>query len=263
MNRLRPAGFTLIEMVIVITLLGILAASSAVVLRGPIASYFDTVRRTDLAQSGEMAWSKLRQEVAQAVPNSVRTANAGGRFWLEFLPTRSEGRYRAAGPGDVLTFGAPDTGFDVLGPPVTAQPGDWVVVNNHLPLTSVWAGTSRAAYAGGAGTVATIAHAAHMFTADAADRRFQIAANPVSYVCDPVAGSLARVSNYGIPAPVQPTVFGPGAQTDVLATGVQNCRAAAFAGSLRAAQVVAVDIGLSSNGDRLALVQTIRVGPMP
>lgn len=259
----RTGGFSLIEMVIAITLMGILAAASAGFLRGPIASYFEAERRTDLAEAGTLALAKLNQDIGRAVPNSVRVINAGGRFWLELLPTRSEGRYRTGGPGDVLTFGTPDTGFDVLGPPVQALAGDWVVVNNHLPAANVWNGNSRAGYGGAAGFVATVAHASHAFLADAPDRRFQIAANPVTYACDPVAGSLRRFSNYGNPSPAQPTAFGAGAQNDLLATRLRSCRAAAFAGTLRHAQTVTVDLGFDSSGDRLNLASTIRVEPLP
>lgn len=256
-------GFSLIEMVIAITVMGILAAASAGFLRGPIASYFEAERRTDLAEAGTLALAKVKQEIGRAVPNSVRIINAGGRFWLELLPARSEGRYRAAGPGDVLTFGVPDAGFDVLGPPVQAQVGDWLVVNNHLPAANVWSGVSRAAYSGGGGFIATVVHASHTFLADAPDRRFQIATDPVTYACDPVTGNLRRFANYGNPSPAQPTSFGAGVQNDLLATGLRSCRAAAFAGTLRHAQTVAVELGFESSGDRLNLVSTIRVGPLP
>lgn len=256
-------GFTLIELVVVITVLGVLATASAGFLRGPLTSYFETERRTDLAAGGDLTLAKLRQDIARAVPNSVRVTNAGGRFWLELLPVRSQGRYRTAGAGDVLSFGVADTGFDVLGPPVQAQAGDWVVVNNHLPAADVWAGSSRAAYTGPPGTVAVVQNASHVFAADAPDHRFQIAGSPVTYACDPVAGTLRRISNYGNPSPAQPTAFGPAAQNDLLATGIQRCRAATLPGTRRRAQMVAVEIGFFANSDRLTLAHTTRVETLP
>lgn len=261
--RRATLGFTLIELVVVITVMGVLAAASAGFLRGPIASYFETERRTDLAAAGDLTLAKLRQDIARAVPNSARVINAGGRFWLEVLPVRSQGRYRAAGAGNVLSFGMPDTGFDVLGPPVQTQAGDWVVVNNHLPAADVWGGTSRAAYTGPPGLAAALQHATHVFAADAPDRRFQIATSPVSYACDPTNGTLRRFSNYGSPAATQPTAFGAGAQNDLLATGIQRCRAAEFAGTRRRAQTVAVEIGFLASGDRLTLADTIQVETPP
>jgi len=139
MNALRHRadnGFTLIEMVISITVLAILSASAAVFLRGPITSYFDTERRADLSDAGGLAMAKLSQEISRAVPNSVRiTTVSPTEFYLEFLPVVSEGRFRSAS-GNPLDFGVPDTGFDALcsAPAIPCpSPGNWVVVNNHLP----------------------------------------------------------------------------------------------------------------------------------
>lgn len=270
MRACAQRGFSLIEMIVAITLLGILSAAAAVFLRGPIASYFDTERRADLAAAGSLALAKLRQDLAGAVPDSVRVASAGGRTYIELLPMRlnaagtpSQGRYRIGGPGDVLSFGVADTGFDVLGFPVEVQTGDWVVVNNHLAGASVWTGTSRAAYAGPPGMVSALNFAPHVFAADAPDHRFQIAANPVTYACDPVAGTLRRIGQYGGPAAVQPTAFGAGVQNDLLAVGVLSCRATAFPGSLRRAQTLAFEIGFGGAGERLNLAHTVRVGTLP
>ncbi len=275
---MRPSahrGFSLIEMIVAITVLGILSAAAAVFLRGPIASYFDSERRADLADAGALALAKLRLEIANAVPYSVRVATLGGRTYIEWLPLRvdaagvpSQGRYRTGGAGDALTFGAPDTGFDVLGPAVLAQAGDWVVVNNHLPGQNVWAGSSRAAYTGPSGTVAAIAHAPHTFPADAPGHRFQIATRPVTWLCDPAAGSLRRIGNYGNPASVQPTAFGAGAQNDLLATDLRVCRAQAVpaapaAGTSTRTQVLALELGFERAGERLNLVHTVRVGVLP
>lgn len=51
-NSLLQSGFSLIEMVVAITVLGILSTSAAMFLRGPITSYFDTEQRVDLADAG-------------------------------------------------------------------------------------------------------------------------------------------------------------------------------------------------------------------
>lgn len=64
-------GFSLIEMVVAITVLGILSASAAVFLRGPITSYFDAARRADLSDAGGLAMAKLSQDISQVVPNNI------------------------------------------------------------------------------------------------------------------------------------------------------------------------------------------------
>ncbi|MEQ1663690.1 MAG: type II secretion system protein [Thiobacillus sp.] len=90
-------GFTLIEMIIAITVLGILSASTAVFLRGPIASYFDTERRASLSDAGELALAKLTQDVSRANPGSITSTPLGAGFSLNLvrrpatgsLPTQS------------------------------------------------------------------------------------------------------------------------------------------------------------------------------
>lgn len=267
-------GFSLIEMIVAITVLGILSASIAVFLRGPITSYFDAERRANLADAGELAMAKLSQDVSRAVPNSVRVVPVSPtEFYLEFLPTiqGGEGRYRALPPGNPLSFGIPDTGFDALmcATPTGVCPagGDWVVVNNHLPVESVWTGTSRAQFINLAGN--TITHAVHIFALPipvtaAPDHRFQIAGQPVSYVCR--GGELRRYSGYAIQAAQPVNATGAplaGAQNDLLANGLTACSAAAFPGNLRGAQWVALSLNFDGAGDRLNLYQTIRVEPLP
>lgn len=84
-RSLRQSGFSLIEMVVAITVLGILSTSAAVFLRGPITSYFDAERRADLADAGALAMAKLTQDISRAVPDSAGvTSLGGGRYRLRF-----------------------------------------------------------------------------------------------------------------------------------------------------------------------------------
>jgi MSHA biogenesis protein MshO len=275
-------GFSLIEMIIAITVLGILSASTAVFLRGPIASYFDTERRADLADAGELAMTKMTQEIAGAVPNSVRIAPvAGGGFYLEFLPVRntngvrSEGRYRIAGPGNVLNFGSPNTVFDSL-IPVQLQNGDWVVVNNYQANTylnpgldtDVWAGNTRALYTGPTGNFNILNHSGQTFAVDAPDHHFQVASGPISYVCQPTpaGGTLTRYSGYAIQAAQPISVLAAplvAAQTDVLAMRLTGCTASLSLGNLRHAGVVTLNLVFGNAGDFLNLYHAIRIESLP
>lgn len=65
----RCTGFSLIEMVVAITVLGILSTSAAVFLRGPITSYFDAERRADISNAGGLAMAKLSQDISRAMPD--------------------------------------------------------------------------------------------------------------------------------------------------------------------------------------------------
>lgn len=101
-------GFTLIEMVVAIIVLGLLSASAAVFLRGPIASYFDAERRARLADTGSLAMARLNQELSRAVPNSVTVTPMGAGFTLGFMP-------RPPGAGSVNYVCAPNAVNPQLG----------------------------------------------------------------------------------------------------------------------------------------------------
>lgn len=271
MHQTVHGGFSLIEMIVAITVLGILSASAAVFLRGPITSYFDAERRADMSDSGGLAMAKLSQEISRAVPNSVRVTTVGTSIYLEFLPVISEGRYRSVAPGNALNDGS--NSFDALGFPINVAAGNAIVVNSHLG--SVWSGGNPGVRAAGVvGVGNPINHAPHTFLLDPnpnPEHRFQVAGAPVTYVCapnpaNPVLGTLRRYSGYAIQAAQPVNAVGAplaGAQNDLLATNIMSCGAAVFPGMLRRAQVVTLALNFDNAGDRLNLAHTIRVEPLP
>ena len=92
------AGYTLVEMVVVIAITGIIAAAVAVFLRLPLQSYQDAQRRAAITDAADTAFTLIKRDLQTALPNSVRVTNAGAVFYLEFLQVRSGGRYRADSP---------------------------------------------------------------------------------------------------------------------------------------------------------------------
>jgi len=66
-------GFTLIEMIMVILILGILSGILFVVLQGPIQSYIDVEKRTRLVDIADTALQRMTREIRLALPNSIRT----------------------------------------------------------------------------------------------------------------------------------------------------------------------------------------------
>ena len=101
-------------MVIVIT--GILAGMVAVFIKSPMDSYFDMGRRADLTDTADTTVRRVARDIRLALPNSARNPTDGSDLCVEFIPTKSGGRYRAAptstGAGDILDLTLSVTPFD-------------------------------------------------------------------------------------------------------------------------------------------------------
>ena len=146
-RRIRDRGFTLVEAIIVIVLTGILASAVAVFLRAPVQAYLDVARRAELTDIADTALRRIGRDLRLALPNSIRVT--AGNTAIEFIPIKSAGRYREAGPGDVLDFSSStDPSFDIIGPGVDVASGDHIVVYNlGITGSDTYAGTSRRAAA--------------------------------------------------------------------------------------------------------------------
>lgn len=114
---IHQRGFTLVELIMVIIILGVVGSMVAVFMKKPVDAYFDTARRAALTDEADTALRRMARDIHKALPNSIRI-NAAGTC-VEFIPTRTGGRYRVqdsvAGDGTALNFSAADTGFNMLG----------------------------------------------------------------------------------------------------------------------------------------------------
>lgn len=282
------AGFTLVEMVIVIVITGILAAVVAIFIRAPVQGYFDSVRRAELTDQADLALRRITRDVRLALPNSVRVSTVGNVHYIEFIMTRSGGRYRDVSDGstggDFLSFSdAADLSFDVHGPLPAITPGvDFFVVFNLGPGNApanayatgdTCANCNRARITGVAGNTVTLANnpfASQAPPLSSPNGRFQVVpgdVRAVTYSC-PVAGAaagnLTRQWNYGFFAG-QPTPPA-GGNLALLATNA-NC-AVSYAPALGGRHgLLEIRLSLSSGTgadlETVVLQQQIRVDNAP
>lgn len=296
----RQRGFTLIEMVVTMVIIGIVAGMVAVFIRAPVRSYLDTAARVELADAADTATRRIARDVRLALPNSVRvTGNAAGEFYLELLLTKTGGRYLAqddAAPGNILGFDpdAPPASpnvFTIVGAAPTGVqailPGDFIVVNNlgdSAPVNAYNCAEkcNRATVASVAGNSVTMtanpflaANPANatMRAMPSLSNRFQVVTTPVTYFCAPNAnggGTLQRYSGYTIQAdqPVNaaaaPLVNAP--VSGQLAGQVAACSFAFNALANVQRGLVTIDLTLgapNSSGGQVRLMQQAQINNTP
>lgn len=128
------AGFTLVELIVVIILLGVLAAGSAFFIAQPFEIYQDTERRHELTENAELSIRRMSRDISRALPNSLRlycTDSSGSESAcndsdvtisrLELINVVDIVRYRdESGEGfdvddNILSFTGTDDSFNTLG----------------------------------------------------------------------------------------------------------------------------------------------------
>ena len=231
-NFARQTGFSLVEAVVVIAISGIIVAAVALFIRAPLTGYVDTALRAELTDIADTALRRIERDLRTALPNSIRVTSVGSVFFLEYLEVRTGGRYRAGAhtggatavvcpsddtraevtDNDILSFyqsgNGKETCFKTLGNiPNRAQivSTDFVVVFNlGIPGASAYespnTNKSLISSTSTSGNEDRIAFTAQTFRFPSPGNRFHVITGPVSYVCDPVGGTLRRYSGYAIQA---------------------------------------------------------------
>lgn len=271
-STLRSGGFTLLEMVVTIAILGILGAAVAVFLQKPVQGYFDTARRVQLVNTADFALRRIARDLAMAIPNSARS-DAGPSF-LEMLLARSGGRFCNAADCYCAGCGSPfsSTEFAVLGPTVEVANNDAVIIGN-LPNSGcdayAAAAPNRRALTFVASPTASIRFSGGGFSASCGQttQRFQIARGPVSYACDAGTGTLWRYSSYAIQA-AQPASIAAleglaGVVKAALATNV-NCGGTSLDAAAKGEGLVELRIQLQdASGESVSLYRQVKVDNTP
>lgn len=217
-KRAPNAGFTLVEAIVVIAIIGIIGAIVAVFIRLPVQNYADSVARAEVTDEADLALRRMAREIRLALPNSIRVNSDGSA--IEFLLTKTGGRYLSS--DDPNPNGLPPLDFsNTANTSVTvagalSQP---VAVNDYFVVYNLGYGMAPADAWGlstGSSNIAPIATAVAAGTSSltlknnpfaaqnppmpSPGSRFQIVSGPVMFACAASNGTLTRYSGHSINA---------------------------------------------------------------
>jgi MSHA biogenesis protein MshO len=133
--RLHQHGFTLVELIMVIVIIGVIGGMVAVFMKGPIDAYIDSGRRAALTDVADTVVRRMARDIQKSLPNSISPSTNGP--CVEFIPTKTGGRYRGvngelpAGATSLTMLGS-NTTFAGNSLPVDQQiaQGDVIVIGN-------------------------------------------------------------------------------------------------------------------------------------
>lgn len=279
MRRQALQGFTLIELVMVIVLLGILSGVLAPLIVQLVENHQFTRLQADLTARGRLALDRIAREVRHAVPGTMR--DVGGNAGIEFIRARAGGTYVHEADDHGAAFlkserrfpivAAPRSELYALGLPVgfVVNAGELLVVGNTGP-GGLASSSSRLT-----GSVATIAATdgtdqgsvvqfdSRTFAASYAGDRFVIAdqvveiglsGNALRWSATPIAPSGSIASYDG---------NADWAAGNLLIDGVGSARFTYRPGSTAAAGVLQIQLTLTENGTSVDLYQEVQVRNTP
>ena len=251
-------GFTLVELILVIVITGVLAVVPFAFIHRPLEGQLDVERRAALVDSAGATLLRMRREIRQALPNSVRLIDGG--LGIEFLHTVDGGRYRAEGPGDPLDLTQADDSFEILGG-LRAAPaaGSYAVLYNLAASGSqgnAYAGDNRAAIdaaGSSAGQIRLVS--ATRFPRSSPARRVFVVSGPVCYRFE--TNRIFRYAGYAAGGGC------PSSGGDILASDVAGAGFQYQAGTSWRAGLVTLELTLDREGERLTLLQQAHVVNAP
>lgn len=272
MRHAHQRGFTLIEVIMVVMLIGIIAGVMAPFIRQAIDGYGDTQSRTELVAKGRLALERLNREIRQAVPNSLEVIGNG----IQFLTSRDGGRLVAtddnfgpafAVPARRFLKGAIRTRLYVVGTALNFQANDFLVIGNTSP-TELKANTSIVQLTAINNTVdppdgtlqgQILQFANHSFPNDTPGRHFQIA-DAVHEICpNGNAINWRRTAGFaGYNGACDAAAADP-----VLVEGVTSANFTYNPGTPESSGVLRVDLELTDGTETIRLYHEIQVRNTP
>ena len=251
-------GFTLIELVVVIVIVGILSVLGGQFIVAPITGYVDLSRRARLVDQAEMAMRRMQRDIRAALPNSITVTETS----VTMINTVDGGRYRryvaSDGSGDILSFTETDTSFDVLGglgpdPEGKDFADRYLVVYNVSPSypPNPIPKINECISTGGS---FSCDYEEVIFPQPSPYQRFFVVDAETTYSCDLANRELLRTSS---------PLSGGTSSDAVVTAGVKDCKFTYNPGATQRAGLVTLEISLTEAEETINLIHQVHVVNAP
>jgi MSHA biogenesis protein MshO len=277
---MKARGFTLIELIVAITISAIVVIFASMFISAPLGAYETHSRRAALVADTSGAWPRMEGDLRLALPNSLRARRNGNFVVIEMLRVVDVARYTTPTTVNPVTTSGVFRGiplpFDSNNPPVnyylsvgnlgTAGADAYALANTMTP-----AGTRIQIAANvitGESSVTVTPAAA--FTGVSLRQRLYLVSGPVTYLCDEGLGTLRRYANYTIapnqiardsPAELAAAVAAGGGSNELVTQGLTSCHFEPMGGNL--SQTASLRLTTTRKGDSVTLLHTARAEYVP
>jgi MSHA biogenesis protein MshO len=263
------SGFTLIELIIAISISVIVVGFMYMFLVTPVDNYMAQSRRSELAIESDLIHRLMMNDIRNAVPNSIRRQRSGSIEIVELLNAVDMVSYRKTGTSGVanneLDFAAADAQFSTLGRfnnaalPCCAA-GYFLIVNQSQiiagqnayngdrSITSATTNVTIQRPGPTAGSDFVRLTPAFQFALPSATAHVFLSNGPVAYVCDEAAHTLQRYQTYPIASGVAAN-RGSASTISMVSRDINTCNFSYTASTATRADLVSIKIQLQRNGE--------------
>lgn len=277
-QRKKNAGFTLMELIVVMLISGIIAFMVVNIISTPMEGFSDQKRRAKLVDMAELSLHRIARDIRNALPNSIRIS--ADAQTIEMLHTIAGGRYQkqafsTSQPiSQIKLYKALSNAAEIQVAPGVATntqcarsglPDCLVIYNLGNGISG-----SDAYYGGNISALKSIdlsapdypvSFVSHQFNLDSPQQRFFIINKAIAYTCNPLTGELLVNEAYNfIDNDNDPPAFSSGF---LLASQTAQCHFTYQPGTLTRPALVTLEIGLSEEHETISLLHQVLIGNQP